>query len=533
MEYKHYVSALWRWAWLLVVCMLLAGAVSWYATSRMPRIYSATTTLMVGEILQDSNPQAGDIATSERLALTYAQLTRREPALQATVDTLGLPLTWQALAEQVNAIALPNTQLLQITALDADPRRATEIANELARQLILQSPTPREQEQAQRQAFVNQQLQDLQSRIQDTRNQISDLDSRLAVETNARSVQDIQSQISTLQQRMSSWQSTYASLLASQNGSTNNLRVVDPATASSIPVSPNTNLNVAAAAAMGIVLAIAAVLLIEYLNDSVKSREDVHNLLGLPTLGSIEPWPHSKRKSDKRLITLSEPTSVIAEEYRSLRTNVHFAGLDSTTALFLVTSAIPGEGKTTTAGNLAVTLAQMGRKVILCDADLRRPAVHELFRVVNTHGLSTLLLYPQFELESALVDVNVPGLRVLPSGPVAPNPSELLTSMAMKGRITQMEDIADVIIFDGPALLPVTDAAILGGLAGGVILVIDSSRTRREDVLRAKAVLDRVGVRPLGVVLNRAREPRASYYRRYYGEAASGSTKSLARQSPT
>lgn len=515
MEFKYYAAIARRWAWLGCLCAVIAASISYAATSRLPKVYSATTTLMVGQILQDANPKAADFTTSEQLASTYAQLVRRQPVLQATVDSLQLGLPWQALVGQVNAAALPNTQLVQISVLDNDPRRAVAIADEIARQLISQSPTPRDQAEAQRQQFVAQQLADLQKKIAAAQARMGDLQQRVATESSARSVQDIQGQIATLQQQIASWQSTYAGLLANQGGGTNNLRIVDPASASSNPVSPNIRLNVAAAAGIGVVLAVMVALLLEYLNDTLKSAQDVQRVLGIPTLGAIAPGSHRRRMARRLMMSEDVDWNEVSEAYRVLCTNLRFTTFDTPSNLLLVTSAIPGEGKSTTASNLAVTLAASGRRVILCDADLRRPMLHTIFGLHNRRGLSSLLIDPDLPLDSVVVATDVPGLYVVPSGPVPTNPAELLGSQLMKRRVFEMEEVADMVIFDSPALLAVADAAIIAAMFGSALLIIDSKRTGRDVVLRGAAVLEQVGARLLGVVLTNTRNMTGPY-RNYY-----------------
>src|SRR5215831_12333185 len=192
MELKQYFIVLRRWAWLLVLSTVLAAAISYGVTTQLPRIYSSTVTLMVGQVLQSNNPNEADFQTSQQLAQTYTLIVRRQPLLQAALDTLGLNEPWQVLAGQVNAAPIPQTQLLQIAVVDGSPQRAALIANELAHQVILQSPTPDEKEQDQRQAFLTAQLAGLQSRINDAEDQSKVLESRLALETTARGVSDVQ-----------------------------------------------------------------------------------------------------------------------------------------------------------------------------------------------------------------------------------------------------------------------------------------------------------------------------------------------------
>jgi capsular exopolysaccharide synthesis family protein len=518
MELKQYVTTLWKWSWLIVLATAVAAASGYWGSRQMPRVYRTSTTLMVGQLLQSRDPSTQEFYTSEKLAQTYVQLVRRQPILQATVEELGLNMNWQGLAGRVNGGTIAGTQLFQISVADTNPQRAQTLANEIAHQLILQSPTTPEKEQEQHRQFVSEQLVNLQAQIDDAEAQIDQLEERLAVESSARAIQDLESQIAAIQQKITTWQSNYADLLAFFSESRiNSLTVVEPATIRTTPISPKTKFNILLAASVGFLLATSAAFLLEYLDDTVKSDEDVGRVLGLPTLGAITTIKGIKEPPDN-LITIQHPRSPVSEAYRVLRTNLQFSNLNNPTATVVVTSASNGEGKTTTAANLAVTMAQAGKQVILVDADLRRPDLHRLFGLPNKVGLTSLLLDETMSLETALVDTGPESLRVLPSGHLPPNPAELLSSQPLQKRINQMQEWADVVIFDSPPLLAVADATILGSYCGGVVLVVRAGRTRSETIRRGKEALEQVGVKILGVVLAQVSTRRfANYYDYYYG----------------
>lgn len=206
------------------------------------------------------------------------------------------------------------------------------------------------------------------------------------------------------------------------------------------------------------------------------------------------------------LITLKDPRSAAAEAYRTLRTNLtFFAALDRPVETLIVTSAAPEEGKSEVLANLAVTMAQGERRTILVDADLRRPVLHDLFGVRNDRGLTTMILEEEALGEPPLLDVGVENLLLVPSGPLPPNPADVLGSTKMEQVIAVFKDRADVILFDAPPLIAVTDAVVLGTKVDGVLLVVAAGRTRREHAERAKELLNRVNVRIIGAVLNEAR----------------------------
>jgi non-specific protein-tyrosine kinase len=214
------------------------------------------------------------------------------------------------------------------------------------------------------------------------------------------------------------------------------------------------------------------------------------------------------------LITLTDPRSPAAEAYRTLRTNLYFSSLDRALETLLVTSAAPGDGKSTTLSNLAVTMAQGEKRTILVDADLRRPALHKLFGVSNSQGLTTMAVQESALAEPPLVETGVDNLWLLPSGPLPPNPAEILGSRRMEEIIAALKTHADVVLFDAPPVIAVTDAAVLGTKVDGVLLVVSAGKTRREHALRARETLERVKVRLVGAVLNNAPPDQSmgSYY---------------------
>ena len=204
------------------------------------------------------------------------------------------------------------------------------------------------------------------------------------------------------------------------------------------------------------------------------------------------------------LITLTDPRSPAAEAYRTLRTNLTFAALDKPIETLIVTTAAPDEEKSTVIANLAVTMAQGERRIILVDADLRRPGLHGIFGVANDRGLTTMIVEETAIDDPPLIDVGVDNLWLVPSGPLPPNPADILGSRKIERAIAAFKNRADIVLFDAPPVASVTDAAVLGTKVDGVLLVVCAGHTRREHAQRAKDVLERVHVRIVGAVLNDA-----------------------------
>lgn len=218
---------------------------------------------------------------------------------------------------------------------------------------------------------------------------------------------------------------------------------------------------------------------------------------------------------NRSLISMTAPKSPIAEQFRTIRTNIQFSSVDEEVQTMIVTSSGPAEGKSTTTANLAVVFAQQGKRVLLIDSDLRKPTVHYTFRTENHIGLSNVLTR-QATLEEAVTVTAQEKLWVLPSGPIPPNPSELLGSKGMQALLDQAKDEYDVIILDTPPVLAVTDAQVLANLADGVVLVVSSGKTEIDAAKKAKELLVSAKAKILGVVLNNKKVQDSQYYY-YYG----------------
>lgn len=217
------------------------------------------------------------------------------------------------------------------------------------------------------------------------------------------------------------------------------------------------------------------------------------------------------------LITISNPRSPIAEAYRALRTNLEFSNLDKSLRALLVTSAGAEEGKSTTLANLAVTIAQSGKRVILVDADLRRPTQHQIFELKNNVGLTDMARDDALLAAPPLQDSGVPNLQILTSGQLPPNPAEILGSKRMSEILVALLERADLILFDAPPVLAVTDAVVLSAKMDGVLLVVSAGKTKRENAKKARAQLEKINARILGAVVNNVKAEKGASY--YYAES--------------
>jgi succinoglycan biosynthesis transport protein ExoP len=328
----------------------------------------------------------------------------------------------------------------------------------------------------------------------------------------------LQTTLALYQQIYSNLLNNYESVRLARLRSTPNVVQIEQAPVPSKPVRPQPLRNSALGAATGVIIMGAIAFLIEYLDDTVRSPEEVTRQLGLPVLGLIASHP----SHDNIPIAMHEPRSPVSEAFRSLRTNIQFATVDKPIKTILVTSPSPQEGKSTVATNLAVVLAQGDSRVVLLDTDLRRPMIHKLLNLPNQGGVSGLILQLQvyldgkINLNGGLQQTVVRGLRAMPSGKLPPNPAELLASDKMSKVIQEVRNDSDVVVMDSPPVLAVTDASVLASRVDGVLLVLRPGVTKLAAARGAVEQLKRVGANLLGVVLNNVEFKRSGHYYYHY-----------------
>jgi capsular exopolysaccharide synthesis family protein len=522
MELKTLLSPLRKWWWLIFASTLIASATSYLAVQQQPPMYSARATLLLGNALNNPNPNGYEFWLSQQLAQTYTNIAQRESVQSAVMENLGL--SW---LPEYSSRVVPDTHLIELTVTDSSPERAMVVANELANQLILQTPSNvKSVDDAVHEEFVRQQLDELRVKIQETSDTISSKQEEFANLLSARQIADTQNQIAALESKLTTLQGNYASLLASSSaGAVNSLSIIEPATIPQSPVGPAMLMTVLTAAVIGLLLAACAAYLLEYMDDTVRTPDDVLEASKLPTLSGIAEYKPGNGLTPE-LVALTQPRSPISEAYRSLRTAIFFSNVDNKFRTLLITSPNPAEGKSVTAANLGVVMAQAGHRVLLIDADLRRPKQHRIFKLQKSFGLTNLLVQMSDTLEPTkmielLVNVNKTvfeskqtGLFILPSGSVPPNPAEIVGSTKMKKLLEILSTRFDYIIIDSPPTLAVTDAVILSTRVDSVLMIANAGRTRRNQLKQAIRKLDEVNANLAGVVLNRLTTESGDYY--YY-----------------
>ena len=525
MELRQYLDLLRRWWWLIVLLAILGGAVAIpIALFRTPT-YETSTTVLINQA-PGALPNAEDVLSGQRVAMTYAELLHRRSVLEEVITNLDLKIGPEALDRQITINPVRDTNLLVLTVQDTDPQRAADIANEVVRVFIAQNLQSQTEEYAETLDNLQAGMSDIEEDITRTEDSIKKLEHATTPE--------LISERTRLEELLTQQRSTHATLLAqyeesrlAQTQTTDKVSIVEEA----LPgerAGQSTFVIGFQGVIIGIFAACGIAILIEYLRDTMKSSEELEHLLGIPTLAVIGNIQTSNQS--QVLVTIEKPRSPIAEAYRLLRANIEIATVDNPARTLVVTSSGPSEGKSVTAANLAIAVAQAGKQVILVDSDLRRPSLHKLFQAPNKRGITTALLQGgQGMFSDHLSHTGIENLFLLSSGPIPPNPTELLGSQRMNEFINALKAQTDMIIFDSPPVLAVADATLLARICDATLLVVLAESTKSEAIKRAKNQIEQAGSHLLGVVLNRVSSSSSGYYyyQKYYQKYSSDEEKFL------
>jgi non-specific protein-tyrosine kinase len=415
-----------------------------------------------------------------------------------------------------------DTNLLEISVEHTDPAFAQALAAMTAQIFIEQKTTQQQARYQEQLAELEALVAELETSIAETQAEIAELGDPNTLSAYGRAeLARLESQLSNDQTRLNVYLSSTEQFRLAMARSGNYLTVFAPANFPRTPVGPKTMQNTATAGAAGLVVGLSVVFLLEYLDDRVHNPDDVRRALGVNTLGALP----ATREQENHWIVAEQPLSPATEAFRSLRTSIQFASLDTPVRSLLVTSPLPTEGKSFTAANLAAVMAQGGKSVVLVDTDLRHPTVHKFVGVDKKPGLSDALLdlkeHEGVGLEADMVEdlvqrTKLEGLRVVPAGTHVRTPAELLNSQLFRGFLTLLTDCCDMVIIDSPPVMAVTDPVIVSTMVDGVAVVVDAGESRIPVVGQALQRLQEVDAKVLGVVVNRMSGRSGSYYY-YYG----------------
>jgi capsular exopolysaccharide synthesis family protein len=512
-----------RWLWLLALATLLGAGASYLVSSRLPKVYDGTAKLLVTPSQSGGVASYNDVLTGQSLTRTYAEVIKTRPIVEAAAKRVGIDLPYQTLVATLDVKPIVNTQLIQISAKANDPEVAADFANQVANTFIQSIQTSQSSRFSTVRDALARQVSQLANDVADRTRRINELQADPSRTSNDPELTRLRSELTQLQSSYDATERSFEDARLSEARSIDALTLVEPAAPSVNPVEPRVLLNVLAAGLVALLLALGAAYGVERVDDRLRSPERVTRYTSLHVLGSVARLQHKTPR------TVDDVH--IGEALRLLRINLQFAAVERPLGTLLITSSEAGDGKTTIATNLAIVLAQAGQQVILVDADLRRPTVHQVIDIPNRSGLTSLLINDELDATSVLAKTRFEGLSVIPSGPQPPNPSELLASERMRRRLAQLREMADVVILDSPPVLAVSDPAILAALTDGALLVVNSARTRGAHAAQAVATLQNAGAHLLGIVLNRTALDRRSYYG-YYAQPRESREAAAATQTP-
>jgi capsular exopolysaccharide synthesis family protein len=489
---RQYLHTLWRRRVVVVAFVAVFVAVALAYGVATTKVYRGTADLLLtpqvsSALLQATNSVDSAVTIDVPTAIEVIQSSSLQQDVQKSIPS----------APGVSASEVGTTSVVAISVDSTNPKLAARAANAYAEGYL-------HLQQKQATATIDGAILLLTERLNSIQSSIASAQGAAGGSPTFQ-IQGLQEEAVTLQNEITNDQ-----LVAGESSADG--QVVSAASVPTAPVKPKTLEYAVLAGLLGLVLGIGVAMLLEFFDDGVRTREDVARIVtNRPVLAMIPDVP-DWRGGEARLVSRSEPSSDPAEAYRSLRTSIEFLSLDRSIRTLLVTSAGTAEGKTTTVANLAVVLAQAGRRVVAVCCDLRRPRLHEFFGMSNQVGFTSVLL-GESSLQEALHGVaGLPNLYVLPAGAVPPNPSELLSGARTEELLETIAANADIVIIDSPPILPVTDASVLASRCDAVVVVAAVGVSTRNHLARAVEALEYIEAPISGVVLNRSASDGPSHY---------------------
>ncbi len=490
-----------RW-WILVLAIIVSTGTGFAVGQRQTPVYEAKTTILVG-VIQASELERTDILTSQLVASTYIDIIRSQPIMEGVVDTLKLDQSWQNLKKVVNAQLVEGTQIIHIFVESSSPEQAQLIADETAMQMILYNPNELQNKESEgTQSFVRQQLESLQTRLEAGQGRLTSLERKMAITTSTDRLIELQNEVEALESLITDWENNYTQLLffLESKQSPTTLTIIEPAQANSIPVRPRIRLYMLIAGGVGLFLALGLIFLLEYLDDSIKSIDEFQQGFGTLILGTI---PKIKGLDyENKLAVFQDHMSSTSEVFRLIGGNLQLYATENAQKTIMITSPNQSEGKSLIIASLGTVLAQSGLDTIIVDANLRRPVVHEIFKIENKKGLMDLLSIEKFNIDDYLQDTQLDNLKLLTIGLSELNPSGLLNQQKVNQIIYALKKQADVVLFDSSSALDHADSRFLSTQMDGVILVVASNRTKNDQVKRSIQNLELSNANMSGVIFN-------------------------------
>ncbi len=490
MELRQYFRVIRARKWVIILAVVVSVAAAAVASLLIPKTYEAEANLLISE--SGSQSAVLDTALSgfsmqpERGLQTQVRMMRMRPAFERTIRRLDLREHPDQLIARTQVTAEGQTNVITVRVRDGNPLRAQRIANVFAAEYAL---WVRDFSRSRIKAAADQ----VESQLRDSREELVQLGEVAGKTPTDR--QKVALQLAA--QDYAGLSEQLRQLTIREQMEVGPVQVVNRAALPASPVSPKPIRNVALATMLGLVVGLAGAFTLEALDNTVKTADEVAEIVGAPVLGIV---PLTKEAEETPVAITTTGSSPVAEAFRGIRNSLDFINFEHRIKTLLITSAAPGEGKSTAAANLAVGLARAGKKVVLISVDFHRPKSATYLGLSESLGLSHVLT-GQYGLEKCLQQSPETGLLVLASGKVPPNPSELLGSDRMRDLIAQLSERVDWVILDGPPLLAVADTTAVAKWVDGTIVVVRASRTQREALERSIEMLAGVGAKPVGAVL--------------------------------
>jgi capsular exopolysaccharide synthesis family protein len=531
-ELRDYLNVIRARSGIIISATVIVAAVALVVSLAIPPLYRSeakvlisekdTGAALVGVVIPELSSQP------ERALQTQLQLLKVRPIAEATIKRLGLGLTPEELVERVEVTSVGQTNMVSVSADAGQPEEAAAIANTLAEEYVAAS-------RLRKQRSIKEAADEVEQRLEQSRAEILEIGRR--VQSSGRS-DELSAELQIATGTYSTLAEKLEQLRINEKLESGSGVVVQQAVPENDPVEPQPLRNLGLGLVVGLAFGLGMAFLYEYLDNTIKSTEEAEKVYGATVLG-IVPVDRLEKGAGRRLTITEAPGSAAAEAYRVIRNSLDFINFEHDLKTLLVTSATPAEGKSTVSANLAMSLAQAGKKVVLVSCDFRRPTTEQFFEINNLIGLSEVLLGTH-SLKTALQQPTGDQLLVMAAGKMPPNPNELLGSNKMKEVIESLEEWADWVIIDSPPILAVADPVSVARWVDGVLMVSKAGESTKEAASKAVEFLGKVGARIIGVAVwgldeskNRAGYGYGygyytggyHYYRSYYGAGANTAKK--------
>jgi len=494
---REYASLLWLRKWLVLSVMLLCCGGALAFVLQQSAVYQSSAEVLVN-VTSDgtavTTPLASLMQTEARVASSaaVADLAREDLADDRSADEL---------LNSITVAPSPETEILVFTGTGSTPKLARDLTEAFATAYLEFRQQRALETVSSTTEAIQQQIDELSAEIEDLNSQAEETDDPAEADTLRGQVSVLEGQIGVLRAGLAE---------AASTGTQDPGRVIRPAEATDDPVSPQPVRTLLLAVLAGLGLGVVVAFAEELWRDRLRGRSDLEATAGVPVFAAI-PKTGLHRKRSGGLVTETEPHGVASEAYRTLRTGLLMSATRRPLTTVVITSPHDGEGKSTTTANLGVALAEAGKRVVLLSADLRRPQLHALFGAEPEPGLTDVLVGEMPAADALIASELTENLRIMPSGPIPRNPTELLGSEAMLRLVRYLREAADFVLVDVPPVLQGADAVVAASFADAVLLVADAESSTRGAVAAARQQLNQVGAPLIGAVLNRVSASRNTY----------------------